>query len=110
MNLNRREIVCGLMAGAGAAAFAAPEDQTPEDQTMYGTIGKMTVAAGKRAEVIALLLQAVKGMPGCLSYVVAEDRSDENGIWITEVGTARRVTMPPWRCPKCEKPSRLRGL
>ena len=85
MNLNRREIVCGLMAGAGAIAFAAPEDQTPEDQTMYGTIGKMTVAAGKRAEVIALLLQAVKGMPGCLSYVVAEDRSDENGIWITEV-------------------------
>jgi quinol monooxygenase YgiN len=52
---------------------------------MYGTIGKMTTTAGKRAEVISLLLQAVKEMPGCLSYVVAQDTADENGIWITEV-------------------------
>ena len=25
------------------------------------------------------------GMPGCLSYVVAEDAADENGIWVTEI-------------------------
>ena len=42
-------------------------------------------AAGKRAEVLSLLLQAVKEMPGCLSYVVAQDSTDENWIWITEV-------------------------
>ena len=24
-------------------------------------------------------------MPGCLSYVIAKDVEDENGIWITEV-------------------------
>lgn len=52
---------------------------------MYGLIGKMTTAAGKRAEVISLLLQSSMKMPGCLSYVVAEDPADENGIWITEV-------------------------
>ena len=52
---------------------------------MYGTIAKMTTASGKRAEVISLLLEAVHGMPGCLSYVVAHDTADENGIWITEV-------------------------
>ena len=52
---------------------------------MYGMIGKMTTAPGKRAEVISLLLQAVTAMPGCLSYVVAQDPADENGIWITEV-------------------------
>jgi quinol monooxygenase YgiN len=52
---------------------------------MYGMIGKITAAAGKREEVIALLLRAVKAMPGCLSYVVAQDATDENGIWITEV-------------------------
>ena len=52
---------------------------------MYGMIGKMTVTPGKRAEVVSLLLQAVKEMPGCLSYVVAQDSADENGIWITEV-------------------------
>jgi quinol monooxygenase YgiN len=52
---------------------------------MYGMIGKMTAATGKRAEVISLLLPAVAAMPGCLSYVVAQDPADENGIWITEV-------------------------
>jgi len=63
------------------ATWAAPK----EEKAMYGMIGKMTTAAGKRAEVLSLLLQAVKEMPGCLSYVVAEDSADENGIWITEV-------------------------
>ena len=52
---------------------------------MYGMIGKMITAAGKRAEVVSLLLQAVNTMPGCLSYIVAHDTADENGIWITEV-------------------------
>ncbi len=52
---------------------------------MYGMIGKMTTVTGKRKEVLSLLLQAVKEMPGCLSYVVAADTADENGIWITEV-------------------------
>ena len=35
--------------------------------------------------MLSLLLQAVKEMPGCLSYVVAQESADENGIWITEV-------------------------
>ena len=35
--------------------------------------------------MLSLLLQAVKEMPGCLSYVVAQDSTDENWIWITEV-------------------------
>ncbi len=52
---------------------------------MWGMIGKMTATPGKRTEVISLLLQAVNAMPGCLSYVVAQDPADENGIWITEV-------------------------
>ena len=52
---------------------------------MFGMIGKMITAPGKRSEVISLLLQAVTAMPGCLSYLVAQDTADENGIWITEV-------------------------
>lgn len=52
---------------------------------MYGLIGKMTAAAGKREELIKILLKGVGDMPGCLSYIVAEDASDPDGIWITEV-------------------------
>jgi quinol monooxygenase YgiN len=56
-----------------------------EERAMFGMIGKMTAAPGKRAELVALLLQATGAMPGCLSYVVAQDSADENAIWITEV-------------------------
>ena len=52
---------------------------------MYGLIGKMTAVPGQRDALIAILLEVVSGMPGCLSYVVARDPTDENAIWITEV-------------------------
>ena len=52
---------------------------------MYGLIGSMIAVEGKRDELIKMLLEGVSGMPGCLSYVVAKDPKDANGIWITEV-------------------------
>jgi quinol monooxygenase YgiN len=52
---------------------------------MYGLIGKMTAVRGRRDEMLALLLADLKAMPGCLSYVVARDPADPDGIWITEV-------------------------
>lgn len=52
---------------------------------MYGLIGKMKAVSGQRDAVIAILLEGVSGMPGCLSYVVAEDPADADTIWITEV-------------------------
>ena len=52
---------------------------------MYGLIGKMIAAPGGRDELIAILLEGIGGMPGCLSYVVARDPADGDAIWITEV-------------------------
>ena len=52
---------------------------------MYGLIVKMTAAPGKRDELIAILKECAGNMPGCLSYVVARDSSEENVIWVTEV-------------------------
>jgi quinol monooxygenase YgiN len=52
---------------------------------MYGLIGKMRAIPGQREALIAILLDSVAGMPGCLSYVVARDTTDEDAIWITEV-------------------------
>jgi quinol monooxygenase YgiN len=51
---------------------------------MYGLMGKMTAAPGKRGELASILLEGVANMPGCLSYIVAKDTSDANAIWITE--------------------------
>jgi len=52
---------------------------------MYGLIGKMLAAPGKRDELIKILLDGVSGMPGCLSYIVAKDPADTAAIWVTEV-------------------------
>lgn len=52
---------------------------------MYGLIGKMIAAEGKRDELVAAMKESTSDMPGCLSYVVAEDPDDANAIWITEV-------------------------
>lgn len=52
---------------------------------MYGLIGKCKAAPGQRDALVAILLENASAMPGCLSYVVAKDPSDPDGIWITEV-------------------------
>lgn len=52
---------------------------------MYGLIGKMKTAAGGRDKLTAILLEGTGAMPGCLSYVIANDPGDPDAIWVTEV-------------------------
>ena len=52
---------------------------------MYGIIGKLVAKPGERDELIEVLLEGTRNMPGCLAYVVARDANDEDSIWVTEV-------------------------
>jgi quinol monooxygenase YgiN len=52
---------------------------------MYGLIGKMSAAPGKRDELADAMLAGVQSMPGCISYVIATDPADPDALWITEV-------------------------
>lgn len=52
---------------------------------MYGLIGKIKTKSGQRDALASILLQATQAMPGCLSYVVATDPADDDGLWITEI-------------------------
>ena len=52
---------------------------------MYGLIGKFTSTDGDRERLSVILLKGLRDMPGCLSYIVANDPSDANALWITEV-------------------------
>ena len=54
---------------------------------MYGLIGKMRAVPGQRDAVLAILLEGTDAMPGCLSYVIAQDPTDADALWITEVWT-----------------------
>jgi quinol monooxygenase YgiN len=35
--------------------------------------------------MIGILKESATDMPGCFSYIVAKDSSDENAIWVSEV-------------------------
>jgi hypothetical protein len=59
MEWERRQILGGALTMVGRMAWAAPEEKRP----MYGLIGKMVAAAGKREELISLLLQGTEEMP-----------------------------------------------
>ena len=52
---------------------------------MYGLIGKIKTVPGQRDALITTLIEGVSGMPGCLSYVVAQDANDPDAVWVTEV-------------------------
>lgn len=83
MKLNRKEFIT---AASGAFLFAAFGGvPVSGEEKMYGLIGKMIAAEGKRDELIKILLEGTAKMPGCLSYIVAKDSTDENAVWITEV-------------------------
>ena len=52
---------------------------------MFGLIGKMKAKPGQRAALAALVAGGSDTMPGCLSYIVAEDLADADALWVTEV-------------------------
>jgi quinol monooxygenase YgiN len=84
MQVGRRQfmVTTGTMV-LGIAGLSTSASQGASN--MYGLIGKMTTVMGQRDTLIAILLEGIGKMPGCLSYVVATDPTDENAIWITEV-------------------------
>jgi quinol monooxygenase YgiN len=84
MIFGRRRFI-GTVA-AGVTALAVPACATHTGATaMYGLIGKMKAVPGQRDALISILLDGVSGMPGCLSYIVAQDPTDADAIWVTEV-------------------------
>jgi len=82
MHITRRVFIA--TAGAAAVVAAIPARASLKGTGMYGLIGKMKVAPGQRDALISILLEGLSGMPGCLSYIVAQDPTDPDAIWVTE--------------------------
>ena len=55
-----------------------------EGVNVYGLIGQIEAVSGRRDE-LAEVLAGMGSMPGCLSYVVANDTADADTLWVTEV-------------------------
>lgn len=83
MVITRREVAA--TAGAFAIGIVGPSYASTKAATnMYGLIGKMKIVPGQRDALISILLEGLRGMPGCLSYIVAQDPTDPDAIWVTE--------------------------
>ncbi|WP_371876901.1 putative quinol monooxygenase [Phenylobacterium sp. LH3H17] len=84
MTPNRRDIV--NLTGAALALATVPLPlAAKETAPMYGLIGQMMATPGNRDALVAILAEGTDAMPGCLSYVVANDGENPDAIWITEV-------------------------
>jgi quinol monooxygenase YgiN len=69
---------------------------------MYGLIGRMLAEAGKREELLAVMLEGNAPMPGCRSYVIARDPASADGIWITEVWDSQEQHMASLNLPQVQ--------
>lgn len=70
---------------------------------MYGLIGKMSAKPGQRDELQAILLANDRGMPGCLSYIIAQDPADADALWITEVWDSEESHLASLKLPAVQE-------
>lgn len=77
-----------LLAGGAVLALAGGvvvgRAKAKQGTSMYGLIGRMIAAPGKRDELASILLEGTGAMPGCLSYIIAADPTNPDALWITE--------------------------
>ena len=76
---------------------------TPSEAVPYGLIGHIKVQSGRRPELVAILTEGSGEMPGCLSYVVAEDLTDPDALWVTEVWSHRAAHQASLELPAVQE-------
>tara|TARA_R100001143_G_C3361257_1_gene136186 strand:+ start:744 stop:1154 length:411 start_codon:yes stop_codon:yes gene_type:complete len=86
--ITRKDFI--FKTSAAAAGIIAPiqlftNKQTKRVPNMYGLIGKITATDGQRDNLINILLEGTRDMPGCLSYIISKDSKEDDVIWVTEV-------------------------
>jgi quinol monooxygenase YgiN len=97
--LDRRTLVVSAASAALGACATSPQ----KGKAMYGLIGKMTSIPGQRDALVAALLEGLKDMPGCLSYVVARDSKDADTIWISEAWADKASHLASLQLPSVQK-------
>jgi len=96
--IRRRDVVAGGLAVAALSSAVHAQEKPP----MYGLIGQMLAAPGKRDELLAILGEGAGDMPGCLSYVIAKDPTNADALWITEVWTNKDAHAASLKLPSVQ--------
>ncbi|MDE2406012.1 MAG: antibiotic biosynthesis monooxygenase [Sphingomonadales bacterium] len=55
----------------------------------WGLLGRMTAQPGKRDELIAVLRESSRDVPGKLVYLIQLEHDDPDSFWINEVWESR---------------------
>jgi quinol monooxygenase YgiN len=86
--VGRRGFVGGAVAiamiGTAGAAMAG-------ESAMFGMIGRLKAKPGQRRALAGFLAAGSDAMPGCISYIVAEDLADADALWITEIWESKEA-------------------
>lgn len=88
--------------GSGIALRLLPSLSITGQKPMYGLIGKIIIKPGQRDALVSILLAATQSMPGCLSYILAADPGDAEGLWITEIWDSAESHTASLRLPAVE--------
>lgn len=96
MSVDRRDLLIGAAFAVTASAASARTELLPR----YGLIGRIKALPGKRAELIEILGAGTSSMPGCLSYVVAEDVANSDTVWVTEVWDSKEAHAASLKLPQ----------
>jgi len=84
MEWTRRGIAA---AGASATFLSESAAAAGGGASPYGLISQIMAVPGQRTTLASVLIAGARGMPGCLSYIVAADDEKDDALWITEIWT-----------------------
>ena len=83
MSKSRREFI--IWIGLAGIAPEAVGETKVSIESKYGLISKIISISGKREKLAKILIEGLAGMPGCISYVVANDMDNDDALWVTEI-------------------------
>lgn len=99
--MERREFF-GIAALVLLPSCVAGTSGRIEMEEAYGVIGQMKTAPGKRADVVAAMIEGTRNMPGNIAYLIAEDLGDPDSLWITEIWESREAHSASLQLPQVQ--------
>lgn len=100
-SVDRRELV-GTVAAVVLAGYATKGYAMAAKGEGYGLIGQLKAMAGKRSELLGYLTEGSVGMPGNRLYLVAEDVSDPDSLWVTEIWDSKEAHSASLKLPSVQ--------
>lgn len=90
--IDRRTVAGGLAVAIASGAIGGPAlgALLPDAAgSSYGSVGRIVAQPGQRSALAALMLAGTRAMPGCLTYLVAEDRGEADALWVFEAWASK---------------------